>query len=571
MLKRFFSYYKPHKKLFILDMSVAVMASLLMIIFPFLTRKLLKVYLPAQNISMIVILLTVIFVLCIFIAYFSYIRIKWGHILGTRMEHDMRNDIFRHIQKLSFNYFDNVKTGHLMSRISGDLNYMTEVAHHAPEDLLLSISLIVGAFSFMFSFNYKMALISMLPIPLMLTWGIIVGKRLKKKYKNIREKSADINSAIENSVQGIREVKSYANEELEISKFAEVNYEFRRSKEKAFTLMGIFHSVMRFMRDSYYLVVIMGGAWLIFKKELDVSDLVAFLLYVGIILPPIDRLINFVEQFYQGVASFERFIEIMDLDPDIQDKKEAYSFGDVKGGLKLENINFKYNENQENILSEINLNIPAGKSIALVGESGAGKSTVISLIPRFYEPISGEIYIDGHNIMDLEQKFLRENIGIVQQNVFLFDTTIRDNILYGNPDASDDAVINAAKKANIYDFIQTLPDGFETYVGERGVKLSGGQKQRVSIARVFLKNPPILIFDEATSALDTESEKLIQESMIELSKNRTTIIIAHRLSTVKHVDEIYVMKQGKVVENGTHQQLVDIKGYYYSLNSRDLF
>lgn len=571
MLKRFLNYYKPHKGLFILDMSVAVLASVMLIIFPYLTRMLLKDYLPQKDTSMIFFLLAIILVICILTAYFSYIRIKWGHILGTRMEYDMRNHIFRHIQKLSFNYFDNVKTGHIMSRISNDLNYITEVAHHAPEDLMISSAIIIGAFSFMFSFNMKMAFISLIPIPIMLLWGIGIGRKLKEKYRDIKEKIANINSSIENSVQGIREVKSYANEDLEIDKFQAVNTDFRKSKENAFTLMGIFHSVMRFLRDLYYLIVIIGGAWLIYRNELDVSDLVAFLLYVGIILPPIDRLINFVEQFFQGLTSFERFIEIMDIEPDIQDKKDAYSISDVKGEIAINNITFKYNESHENILSDISLNVKAGQSIAIVGESGAGKSTIVSLIPRFYEPTHGSILIDSHNIMNLKQQVLRENIGIVQQNVFLFDTTIRENILYGKPDATEEELINAAKNANIYDFIINLPDGFDTLVGERGVKLSGGQKQRVSIARVFLKNPAILIFDEATSALDTESEKLIQQSMIELSKNRTTIIIAHRLSTVKHVDTIYVMRKGQIEESGSHTKLIKQKGYYYNLYSRDLF
>jgi ATP-binding cassette, subfamily B, bacterial len=567
MLKRFISYYGPHRRLFILDMSTALAASVLSILFPILTRDLLKTHLPEKDVPMIILFLSAIFIIHALTSVFSYIRMKWGHILGVRIEYDLRSDIFRHLQKLSFKYFDNVKTGHIMSRISNDLNTITEVAHHAPEDLLISACVISGAFAYMLYCNVEMALISMIPVPIMLLWGVLVGKHMKTGFRGVRLKIADINSSVENAVQGIREVKSFANEELEFSKFQNVNRQFRTAKEDVYGIMGLFYSVMHFLRNIYYLTVIIGGTYFIYHGKMDVPDLVAFLLFVGIVLPPIERLINFAEQYYQGVTSFERFVEIMDIEPDIKDRKNAFAYDEVIGDIEIDKISFTYESKGKPVLEEISLQIESGQSIAIVGESGAGKSTLVSLLPRFYEPSSGQILIDGFDIMDLKQKFLRENIGIVQQNVFLFDSSIRENIQYGNPRADKEMVVKAAKAANIYDYIMTLPEGFDTKVGERGLKLSGGQRQRISIARVFLKNPPILIFDEATSSLDTESESLIQDSLQLLSHNRTTIIIAHRLSTVKNVDRIFVMKKGHIVESGDHTSLMEQKGYYHSLYS----
>jgi len=570
LLKRFIRYYKPHKYLFYLDMFAAVADSLLAVFFPYLTRDLLSKHIPNKNLRIITIIIGIM--LCIFLvkAVLNFIRIKWGHVLGTRMEYDMRSDIFRHIQKLSFNYFDNVKTGHIMSRISNDLNMITEVAHHAPEDLLISFFVIILAFIFMFFFNIKLTLIALIPLPMMLLWGWIYGGKMKSIFKNVREKIADINSIVENSVQGIREVKSFTNEDLEILKFKKVNIKLKDTKENVYTMMGLFFTGMYFLRDFYYLIVIAGGIFLIYISQIRITDLIAFILYIGIILPPIDRLINFIEQFQEGVTSFERFIEVMNIEPDIEDRKHAFSLNKINGKIDIENIWFKYNTSNNWILKNINIHIESGENIAIVGESGAGKSTIASLIPRFYEPQKGVIKIDKYDLMDLKQKFLRENIGIVQQNLFLFDSSIRENILYGKPDADEESLITAAKMANIYDFIMGLPDGFDTQIGERGVKLSGGQKQRISIARVFLKDPAILILDEATSSLDSESESLIQDSLKKLCKGRTTIIIAHRLSTVRHVDRIYVFKDGCIIENGTHKKLVAKKGYYYNLYTRNL-
>lgn len=568
MLKRFLSYYGPHRFLFFIDILVALLSSGLAILIPSMVRTLLQDLIPSRDVDGMVLYFALMVGIYLAKMVFEFIRMKWGHILGVRMEYDMREDIFRHIQKLSFNYFDNTKTGHIMSRISNDLNTIAEVAHHAPEDLILSFFLIVGSFIFMFSFNSTLALISLVPLPLMIIWGVRYGGRMRRGFRRVRKKIADINSAVENSVQGIREVKSYANEELEMDKFGTVNTHFRLAKEKMYTIMGVFYSGFGFFTDMYYLTVIAGGAWLYLNGRITPADIVAFILYINIILKPIQRLMNFTEQFHQGAASFERFTEIMDIEPDIADAPDARSYSSVRGEVELSGVWFKYSSSPDWILKDVSLSVPAGESVALVGESGAGKSTIVSLVPRFYEPLKGTVSIDGHDVMKLQQRFLRENIGLVQQNVFLFDDTIRENIMYGKPEATEEEMITAARDANIHDFIMSLPDGFDTYVGERGVKLSGGQKQRVSIARVFLKNPPILIFDEATSSLDNESEGLIQEAMFRLSENRTTIIIAHRLSTVSHVNRIFVLHEGSVAESGSHPTLMELGGHYHRLYTR---
>jgi len=552
-------------------MFAAVIASITSIIIPFIIRDILKTDLPSHNSDLIIKKLALSFFLIIITMICSYIRLYWGHVLGVRMEYDMRAEFFRHIQKLSFSYFDNVKTGHIMSRIANDLNYIAEIAHHAPEDFFISVMTILGAFTFMFIFNYRLATLALIPLPIMIFWGIKMGPKMKQKFRRVQEKIADINSTVENSVQGIREVKSYANEDIELDKFDNANSNFLTAKNKAYKTMALFYSGIQFWVSFYSWLVIAGGSWLVLRGQADVSELLIFILYVNIIMKPIERLNNFAEQLQRGAVSFDRFMEILDIEPEINDRHDAYSLKKVNGEIEIKNIKFRYTNDGPIILDGISISIKAGEYIAIVGESGAGKSTLASLIPRFYELDSGTIKIDGHDIMRLKQRFLRENIGIVQQNVFLFDGTIRENIIYGNQDATEQELIEAAKNANILEFIQSCPDGFDTLTGERGVKLSGGQKQRIAIARVFLKNPPILILDEATSSLDNESESLIQEALERLAKNRTTLVIAHRLSTIKKVDRIFVMKQGKIVEQGTHRQLIEKDGYYNSLYQKNQF
>jgi ATP-binding cassette subfamily B protein len=565
MFKRFIAYYRPHRRLFLLDLSVASGASLLAVLFPMLTRELLKTHIPQHNLHGIAVTLSMMLGIYLAKAFATYIRIKWGHILGVRMEADMRSDVFSHLQKLSFTYYDNVKTGHIMSRITNDLNMIAEVAHHAPEDLLISLVVIISAYGFMFFYSIPLALISLIPLPLMLIWGLTLGKRMRQGFRQVREKIADINAVLENSVQGIREVKAYGNEAAEEEKFGSSNLIFRTAKEHMYAVMARFHTGMTFLRESYYFSVVAGGVLLINRGVIEGYDLVTFVLYVGIVLPPIDRLINFTEQFQQGSAAFERFIEVMDIVPDIQDKPNAKELTVANGSIVFEKVCCSYNAEDQQVLTDVSVEIPGGSRVALVGESGAGKSTLVSLIPRFYEPDTGRILIDGQDILQVTQRSLRREIGVVQQDVFLFDTTIRDNILYGRNDANDEEVAEAAASANILSFIESLPEGFDTMVGERGVKLSGGQKQRISIARVFLKNPKIIIFDEATSSLDTESEAVIQEAFERLTVNRTSLVIAHRLSTVKDAEEILVLSDGKLTERGTHAGLLSQEGIYAKL------
>ena len=571
MFKRFISYYSPHKRLLYLDMGTAIVRAAMAICIPLIITRVLRVYLPANDLRMIIISMLILFCLVVGITIAGYINTKWGHILGTRMETDMRTDLFAHLQKLSFSYFDNTKTGHIMSRISNDLFKISEVAHHSPEDLLLSTAIIIGAFTVMFHYNPLLSVIVFLPLPLMLVWGAFYRTRLRRGFQRVRKRVADINSNVENSIQGIREVKSFTNENYAMSKFDGVNMEFRSAKEKMYGAMAGFHAGMLFIREGYFLVVMGAGSFMIYLDKLDLPTLVGFFMYTRFIMKPIDRLVAFAEQYQEGSAAFERFVEIMDIEPDIQDRPNATTFDSVKGEISIQDLCFKYSASAELILKNVNLTIPFGKTIALVGESGAGKSTLASLIPRFYETEHGSIKIDGHDILDLKQRFLRKHIGVVQQNVFLFDSTVRENIMFGDPDASEEQLVDAMKKANIFDFVMALPDGLDTLVGEHGVKLSGGQKQRVSIARVFLKKPEILIFDEATSSLDTESETMIQDSMSILCENVTTIIIAHRLSTVINADCIYVLRQGSIVEQGTHKELLAANGYYKDLYSRALF
>jgi ATP-binding cassette subfamily B protein len=570
MLRKFFKYYKPHYKLFIFDMGTAVALAVFGIIIPAISYKVFKEYLPGRHLEMIYIAMGVWFFLILFQTVCDYINIRWGHVLGVRMEADMRRDMFTHLQKLSFSYFDRTKTGHIMSRISSDLTMIAESAHHCPEDFLISIVTIIGAFSVMLWINPTLALITFIPLPFIILWGTFFQRKMKAGFREIRKTIANVNSGVENSIQGVREVKSYTNEVIIIEKFNDVNREFTNARESVFGTLAGFHSGIMFLIQSYSALFIGAGAILCYYDKATFAQLLMFFMYSKYITMPIFRLVGFAEQFQQGITAFERFCEVMAEKPDIKDKENALTIEKIYGDIELKNVYFKYDDQgdeQDWILKDISLKIDSGRTIALVGESGAGKSTIAALIPRFYEVDKGSVTIDTKNIMDLKQECLRNNIGVVQQTPFLFDSTIRENILFGRPEATEEELVEAAKNANIYDFIMSLPDQFDSEVGEQGVKLSGGQKQRISIARVFLKNPKVLIFDEATSSLDNESELLIQQSMEKLCEGRTTVIIAHRLSTVRNADYIYCVKEGSIVESGTHKELLKKDGYYKTLYS----
>ena len=568
IFSRFLSYYGPYKGWFFLDMAMATLSSVLSIVSPLLVRKILALIGVEGALSTIVILLSAVLAFYALGSLFSYIRIKWGHYLGVWIENDMRRDLFNHLQKLSFSYFDRHKTGDIMSRISNDLFNIAEVAHHGPEDVVISLLTIIGAYLLMFIINAPMATVSIIPLPVMAIYGIVFNRKLKKRNRAIRKSISEINVTAENSIQGIREVKAFSQEGFQEKKFSSSNETLKNSREKMYSSMAQYHAGMEFMRQLYYFITIAGGIILIMKGTMDTADLTTFILYVSVVLPPIDRLINFTEQFTQGIASFERFIEIMDTSPDITDAANAKPLEVKNGDIKYSDVSFSYTEGEKEIVIDgLDLHIPGGKRVALVGESGAGKSTTVSLLARFYERSGGMITIDGQDINTVTQDSLHKSIGFVQQNIFLFDSSIRENLRYGKSDATHNELWHALEWANLADFVRSLPEGLDTQVGEHGTRLSGGQKQRLSIARVFLKNPPILVFDEATSSLDTESETLIQSAFNRLSKGRTSIIIAHRLSTVIDCDIIFVLDKGRVVEKGTHDELIAQKGLYYKLYS----
>ena len=568
LFAKFLSYYKPYKGWFFLDMAMAATSSVLSIISPALVRKVLSFIGVEGTLKYIIILMSLVFACYTLTSVCTYIRIRWGHYLGVWIENDMRSDLFNHLQKLSFSYFDRHKTGDIMSRISNDLFNIAEVAHHGPEDVVISILTIIGAYILMFIINAPMSLISIIPLPIMAVYGIVFNKKRKNRNRAIRKSISEINVTAENSIQLISEVKSFSQEIFQEKKFSSSNEKLKSSREKMYSSMAQYNAGMEFMRQLYYFITICGGVVLIALGKMGVADLTTFILYVSVVLPPIDRLINFTEQFTQGVASFERFEEIMETSPDIVDSPSAKDLVVTKGEIDYKDVSFSYSDGEEEIVIHgLDLHIPGGKKIALVGESGAGKTTTVSLLARFYERTGGSITIDGIDINTVTQESLHRAIGFVQQSIFLFDASIRENLRYGKPDAKDDELWDALEKANLAECVRTLPDGLDTQVGEHGTRLSGGQKQRLSIARVFLKNPPILVFDEATSSLDTESETLISSAFNTLSKGRTSIIIAHRLSTVIDSDMIFVLDKGRVVENGTHQELMEKKGLYYKLYS----
>ncbi|WP_312907686.1 ABC transporter ATP-binding protein [Tissierella praeacuta] len=565
MIKRFASYYKPYKKLFFTDMFFALLISISDLVFPLFTRKMINEIIPEGRMDLLV-RWTIVMIFLFILRYASnYFVLYWGHILGVKIEHDMRRDIFSHLQSLPFSYYDNTKTGHIMSRIVNDLRDITELAHHGPEDLFISLVMLLGSFIVLIRIEWRLTLILFTFIPIAIWFIMSKRNRMSNSFREVRKKIANVNSQLENSISGIRVAKSFTNEEYEIEKFNEGNLKFSNARKGSYKVMAEFLAGIGVMSSILNLLVISLGGYFVYRGIINFGDLFSFTLYVNFFMQPIRRLSEFSQQLQDGMTGFERFVEIMNIESDIIDKENAIELDEVKGNIKFNNVSFSYNNGKNTVLANLNLSIEAGKTVALVGPSGAGKTTLCHLIPRFYEIEEGEILIDNIDIRDIKIKSLRKKIGLVQQEVFLFTGTIRDNIIYGNPEANDDEIIEAAKKARIHDFILSLPDGYNTYIGEKGVKLSGGQKQRISIARLFLKNPPILILDEATSALDNETEIMIQKSLEDLSKGRTTLVIAHRLSTIKNADEILVLTSDGIAESGNHEKLLKEDNLYAKL------
>ena len=564
--KKFLSYYRPYLKLFLADMFCAMIAAGISLVFPIIIRYITGKVLVDNNFEISLIYkLGVLMIVLVVIEYLcNYFVAYKGHVMGVYMERDLRNELFQHYQKLSFSFYDEEKTGQLMSRLTNDLFSLTELYHHGPEDIVISFIKFFGAFVILANINLQLTLIIFAFIPVMGAFIYYYNRKMKKAFKANRRRVGDINARIEDNLSGIRVVKSFANENYENNKFNDENNRYVNSKSNSYFYMGKFHSGLGAFTSMITVAAAIFGSIFISKDVIVTADLVAFLLYINNLIEPVKKFINFTEQFQEGITGFERFMEVLEIEPDIVDSKNAIDLKDVKGAIEYCDVGFKYNKTNDYVLKDINLKINPGEYVALVGTSGAGKTTICSLLPRFYEVSEGKILIDGHNIKDIKLNSLRQNIGIVQQDVYLFAGTILDNIRYGRFDATDEEVIEAAKKANAHDFIMELPDGYNTDCGQRGVKLSGGQKQRLSIARVFLKNPPILIFDEATSALDNESERIVQESLESLAKNRTTLVIAHRLSTIQNAQRICVLSNEGIVEEGTHEELLKKNGQYAS-------
>lgn len=571
-LSIFIRYYRKDKRLFIIDMICAICIAAVDLMFPMVSRYALSNYLPEKQYRSFFIIIGLMICAFIFRTVMQYIVTYWGHVMGANIEMRMRYDLFSHIQKQSFPFFDRTRTGNLMSRILPELFEITELAHHGPEEILISCVTLIGATIALFLINYKLAIILAISVPFLLLIAILLRRRLSSASRHLKESTAVINSEIESCISGVRVSMAFGNEQRQVDNFQDKSWLFRSAKARFYKTMATFHSSMESVLSLLTVVAIGAGGYFIMKGEMTIVDLIAFTLYVSIFVAPIRKITFFTELYQSGMSGFLRFIEIMKIKPDIVNREGAKTVGRLKGEIVFDNVSFSYSaeESADMVLSNINLTIPAGHTTAIVGPSGGGKTTLCHLIPRFYETQSGHIQIDGTDIRDIEISSLRANIGIVQQDVFLFAESIIENIRFGNLDASDDDVIAAAQKAEIHDYITTLPDGYHTVVGERGITLSGGQKQRISIARVFLKNPPILILDEATSSLDTVTENKIKGSIERLSKGRTSVIIAHRLSTIKKADQIIYLSEKGVEEQGSHDELMTKKGAYYHLQQMQM-
>ena len=566
LLKRFVSYYKPHKKMLILDLLAALMISITGMVYPILTNKVLDTYFPEENYKAIVIAGISILGIYVIRMLLNYFVQCYGHVIGVRMQSQMRKDLFAHLQKLPYKFYDNNETGKIMTRITSDLFEVCELAHHGPENLLISSIMIILSFTYLMTINWILTLIVFACVPILILVTVYFRKGMKQAFDDRRKSNAIINAAVESSVTGIRVTKAYTNSAKEIEKFKKGDDEFVGSSHRAYSAMAKFFASTSFITDVFNVVILMAGGIFLSAKQISLADYTTFVISVNLFIRPVNTLINFMEQFQNGASGFKRFVEIMDEEPE-RDREGAVELTDVRGEIEFKNVTYAY-DNTKEVLHNVDLKLEKGCKLALVGPSGGGKTTLCHLLPNFYKlegENSGAILIDGMDIRDLTLDSVRRNIGIVQQDVFLFVGTIKDNIIYGKPDATDEEIVEAAKKANIHDYIMTLEHGYDTEIGERGVKLSGGQKQRISIARVFLKDPAILILDEATSALDNTTEVLIQQSLDELCKGRTTLVVAHRLSTIRNADEIAVVMNGKITERGTHDELIAADGTYKSL------
>ena len=560
----FLSYYKPHLKLFILDMACALGIALVDLAFPAVSREALNTLLPQSMFTVFFTVMAVLLGAYVLRAAMQFIVAYWGHMMGVRIEADIRRDLFGHMQDLSFSFYDKNRTGQLMSRATSDLFEITELAHHGPEDLFISAVTLVGAFCLMVRIQWKLALIVFAVVPIFIVFTIVQRRRMMKASVEVKQTMAGINGQLESSISGMRTAKAFASEDQEDEKFRASNEQFKGAKRGYYQAMGIYHAGLEFALPAMNVLTVAAGGFFIMKGEMNFVDLVTFTLYISTFLTPVRKLAAFVEQFLNGMAGFKRFVELMRVEPAVQDAPDAREMGAAKGDILVDDVSFHY-EDGPAVLDHVSIHIPQGETVAVVGPSGGGKSTLCQLVPRFYDVTGGRILVDGQDVREVTQRSLRHNIGIVQQDVFLFAGTIMDNIRYGRPDATEAEVAEAARRAEIYDDIMSMPNGFQTYVGERGVMLSGGQKQRVSIARIFLKNPPILILDEATSALDSVTEARIQSAFDELAKGRTTLIIAHRLSTIRSANRIIVVDDNHILEEGTHEELLARGGEYAQL------